>query len=94
MRQFCRIEYHKIQLHRNLCTFCTIMAKEVSIDNYVLVAFLCHLPEKFHGLWWTADEYCDMLRRRGGVKDDVNVAVVWTAIQRDQSYTFLRNRFF
>ena len=41
------------------------MAKEVTIDNDVsaaIITLLCHLPEKFQGLWWTADECCDMLR--------------------------------
>jgi len=54
------------------------MAEEVSVDDDMsaaIITLLCHLPEKFQGLWWTADEYCDMLRR-GGLKDDVNVAMV------------------
>jgi hypothetical protein len=31
--------------------------------SLAIITLLCHLPEKFQGLWWTIDEYCDMLRR-------------------------------
>jgi uncharacterized membrane protein YfbV (UPF0208 family) len=36
------------------------MAEEVSVDDDMsaaIITLLCHLPEKFQGLWWTADEY-------------------------------------
>ena len=49
------------------------MAEEVTIDDDVsaaIITLLCRLPEKFQGLCWTVEEYCDMLRR-GGLKDDV-----------------------
>jgi hypothetical protein len=42
------------------------MAETASSNNGVTAAIgvlLCHLPEKFQGLWWTIDEYCHMLRR-------------------------------
>jgi hypothetical protein len=72
------------------------MPRAPTIDNDVsaaVITLLCHLPEKFQGLWWKADEYCDMLRR-GGLKDDVNVAMVQTAIRMDKNCTFSTNRFY
>jgi hypothetical protein len=63
------------------CTF-----EEVSVDNDVsaaIITLLCHISEKFQGMWWTADEYCDMLRR-GGLKDDVNVAMLCCLRERGQ----------
>jgi hypothetical protein len=49
------------------------MVEEVTIDNDVsaaIIPLLCYLPEKFQGLWWTVEEYCDMLTR-SGLKDEV-----------------------
>jgi hypothetical protein len=65
MSQLCRILYHKEMRCRDLCAFCTIMPQAPTIDNDVSAAIntiLCHLTEKFQGLWWTADEYRDILR--------------------------------
>ena len=69
------------------------MAEAASIDNGIsaaIVALLCHLPETFKGLWWTVDEYCDMLRI-GGLEDLVSVAQVRAAIRTDKTCIFTRN---
>jgi hypothetical protein len=58
------------------------MAEAPSSDDDVsaaIVTLLCHLPEKFQGLWWTINEYCDMLRR-GGLKDGKIAQVCNTVI--------------
>jgi hypothetical protein len=70
------------------------MAEAPSSDDGVsaaIVTLLRHLPEQFQGLWWTINEYCDMLRR-GGLKDDLNVALVRAAIRTDASGIFSLNR--
>ena len=80
---------------RDLRALCTIMAEEVTINNDVsaaIITLLCHLPEKFQGPWWTVEEYCHMFRR-GGLKNDGNIAMVRTAIQTDKSCTFSTNKF-
>ena len=71
------------------------MSEETS-DNHgvaaAVVSLICHLPERFHGLWWTTHELCDFLKV-GGLGTSIGVAQISSALRTHHDGMFQYNKY-